>query len=62
MDESGREPVSAAIALAVALVGATAILLMDFGPRTRVQPAGISMVTAAAVERAGATIVQTDQQ
>ena len=62
MDESRRELVPAAIALAVALVGVTAIFCMDFGPGTRVQPDGISMVTAAAVERAGATVVPAGQQ
>lgn len=40
-----------------ALVGTIANVLMDFGPGTGVQARGITMVTAAAVERAGATIV-----
>jgi hypothetical protein len=62
MNESRRELVSAAIAVAVALFGAAAIFFMDFGQRARVQPGGISMVTAAAVERAGATVVPTAKQ
>jgi hypothetical protein len=62
MDESRRQLAPAAIAVAVALVGATAIFFMDFGSETRVQSNGISMVTAAAVERAGATVVPTGQQ
>ena len=48
-----------AIAVAIALVGTAAVFLMDFGPETRVQHDGITMVTAAAVERAGATVVPT---
>jgi hypothetical protein len=51
------ETLPAAIAAAVALVGTIAILWMDFGPGTGVEARGITMVTAAAVERAGATIV-----
>jgi len=62
MDESCRELIPAAIALAVALVGATAIFCTDFGPGTRVQPDGISIVTAAAVERAGARMVPAGQR
>jgi hypothetical protein len=53
------ELVPVAIALAVALAGVTVIYLMDFGPGTPVQPGGIGTVTAAAVERAGATVVPT---
>ena len=54
-----RELSPAAIAAAVALVGTTAIYLMDFGPGTGVQQGAINMVTAAAAERAGATVVPT---
>jgi hypothetical protein len=54
-----RELVPAAIAVAVALVGTTAIILMDFGPGTGVQQGAINMVTAAAAERAGAIVVPT---
>ena len=53
------ETLPAAIAAAVALVGTIAILWMDFGPGTGVEASGITMVTAAAVERAGATVVPT---
>jgi hypothetical protein len=55
------ETLPAAIAAAVALIGSIAIFLMDFGPGTGVQARGITMVTAAAVERAGATMVPTVQ-
>jgi hypothetical protein len=54
-----RELVPAGIAVAVALVGTTAIILMDFGPGTGVQQGAINMVTAAAAERAGAIVVPT---
>jgi hypothetical protein len=57
MDKSQRVP--AAIAVAVVLVGTAAIYFMDFGPGARVQPRGITMVTTAAAERAGATVVPT---
>jgi hypothetical protein len=57
MDKSQRVP--AAIAVAVALVGTAAIYSMDFGPGTGVQPRGITMVTVAAAERAGATVLPT---
>jgi hypothetical protein len=53
------ETLPAAVAAAVALVGSIAIFLMDFGPGTGVETRGITMVTAAAVERAGAIIVPT---
>ena len=59
MEKGQRLP--AAIAAAIALVGVTAIYLMDFGPGTGVQPGGITMVTAAAAKRAGATVVPTVQ-
>ncbi len=57
--QRGRELIPAAIAAAVALVGATAIYFMDFGLRTGVQLPAITMVTAASAERAGATVVPT---
>jgi hypothetical protein len=57
MHKSQRLP--AAIAAAVALAGMIVIFLMDFGPGTGVQARGITMITAAAVERAGATVVPT---
>ena len=53
------EALPVAIAAAVALVGTIAIFLMDFGPGTGVEAGGITMVTVAAVERAGATLVPT---
>ena len=59
MEKGQRLP--AAIAAAIALVGVTAIYFMDFGPGTGVQPGGITMVTATAAERAGATVVPTVQ-
>ena len=55
----GRELVPAGIVAAVALVGATVIYFMDFGPGTGVQLPGITMVTAASAERAGATVMPT---
>jgi hypothetical protein len=57
MHKSRRLP--AAIAAAVALVGSIAIYFMDFGPGTGVQAGEITMVTAAAAERAGATVAPT---
>jgi hypothetical protein len=52
-----KELFPAAIAAAVALAGTTVVYLMDFGPGTGVQQGAINMVTAAAAERAGATVV-----
>jgi hypothetical protein len=48
-----------AIAVIVAVLGTAALFLMEFGSRNEVAGNGISMVTAASVDRAGATVIPT---
>lgn len=48
-----------ALAVIIAVVGTAAIFFMDFGPKNNVQPRGINMITAAAVDRAGATVSES---
>ena len=47
------------IAVIVAVLGTAALFLMEFGSRNEVAGNGISMVTAASVDRAGATVIPT---
>ena len=49
-------PVTAVAVIAV--VGAAALYFMNFGPQNEV-PHGISMITAAVVDQAGATVLPT---
>ena len=53
-------PVTAA--LVVAIVGAVVLYRMDFGPKNGVQSGAINMITAATVDRAGATAAPTERQ
>jgi hypothetical protein len=48
-----------AIAVIVAVLGTVALFLMEFSSRNEVASSGISMVTAASVDRAGATVIPT---
>jgi len=45
-----------ALAAIVAVAGTVILFFMDFGPTNDVQHNGINMITAAAVDRAGATV------
>ena len=51
-------PVMAAAVIAV--VGTAALFFMDFGPNNEVKRNGISMITTAVVDRAGATALPTE--
>lgn len=48
-----------ALAAIIAVVGTAAIFFMDFGPKNNVQHSGINMITAAAADRAGATVSES---
>jgi hypothetical protein len=48
-----------AIAVIVAVLGTAGLFLLEFGARDEVAGNGISMVTAASVDRAGATVLPT---
>jgi len=54
---SRRVPVT--MAAVIAVVGAVTLYLMDFGPKNEVQRGAINMITAASVDRAGATALPT---
>jgi hypothetical protein len=54
-----RELLPMAVAAAIALSGSLTLFLMDFGPNNDVQRGGLSMITAAVVDRAGATASPT---
>jgi len=56
-----RALVPVAATLIVAVVGTVVLFRMDFGAKNDVQRGAINMITAAAVDRAGATAVQTEQ-
>ena len=43
------------VAFAVALAGTAAMFLIEFSPGNEVEPNGISMITAARADKAGAT-------
>jgi len=44
-----------AIAVVVAVLGTIALFVLEFGPKSEIAENGISMVTSAAADRAGAT-------
>ena len=44
-----------AIAVVVAVLGTIALFVLEFGPKGEIAENGISMVTSAAADRAGAT-------
>jgi hypothetical protein len=48
-----------AIAVLIAVLGTVALFVMEFGSRGEVANNGISMVTAASADRAGATVLPT---
>jgi hypothetical protein len=48
-----------AIAVVVAVLGTAGLFFLEFGAREEVASNGISMVTAASVDRAGATVLPT---
>jgi len=50
-------PVTAAVVIAV--LCAVGLYLMEFGPKSTVSDAGISMITTATAQRAGATVLPT---
>ena len=57
----------AAVAALVAVIGTITIFFIEFGPGNEIQPNRIGMITSAAIERAGATVVpsspiKADQQ
>ena len=58
--KNSREAIAPfAIAVIVAVLGTAALFLMEFGSRNEAAGNGISMVTAASVDRAGATVIPT---
>ena len=48
-----------AIAVLIAVLGTAALFVLEFGSRGEVASDGISMVTSAAADRAGATVQPT---
>jgi hypothetical protein len=48
------------MALVIAAASAATLFFMDFGPKNDVERHGVSMITAAVVERAGATALPTE--
>ena len=50
--------VPATAAAIIAVVGTVTLFFMAFGPANEVHSNGISMITAAAVDRAGATVTE----
>ncbi len=48
-----------AIAVIVAVLGTAGLFLLEFGAREEAASNGISVVTAASVDRAGATVLPT---
>jgi hypothetical protein len=51
--------VPVALAAIIAVAGTAAIFFMDFGPENDVRHNGITMITAATVDRAGATVSES---
>jgi hypothetical protein len=60
MHTRSKELVPAMTAVAIAIVGLAAMFFTEFGPKDEPEYAGIGMITAAVVERAGATVLPTD--
>jgi hypothetical protein len=62
MNLFSKEPrghlVPVALAAIIAVVGTVTLFFADFGPASDVQYNGINMITAAAVDRAGATVTE----
>jgi hypothetical protein len=50
--------VPVALAAIIAVVGTVTLFFMAFGPTNNVQSNGISMITTAVVDRAGATVTE----
>ena len=60
-EKDGRATsVPVVVAALIAILGTTALLLFDIGPRNEIQGAGNGMISAAAAYRAGATVVPSD--
>jgi hypothetical protein len=55
-----NEKIGMIVAAAVAAISVAAFVLFDFGLGSGVQPGGLSMVSAAVIERAGASAVTTE--
>ena len=55
-----NEKVGMIMAAAVAAVSVAAVVFFDFAWGSAGQPSGLSMISAAAVERAGASAIKTE--
>jgi hypothetical protein len=56
---SSTELVPMMVAVLIATVGATMLILTDFDAKADVQGHGITMITTSVIERAGATALAT---
>jgi hypothetical protein len=55
-----NEKIGMIMAAAVAAVSVAAIVFFDFALGSAGQPSGLSMISAAAIERAGASAIKTE--
>ena len=51
-----KDLVPVIVAAVVAVVSTATLFFMDFGPGNKIERSGVNMITAAVVERAGATL------
>jgi hypothetical protein len=60
MPAHDNDLVSMTLALVIAAASAATLFFMDFSPKDDAEHHGVSMITAAVVERAGATALPTE--
>ena len=60
MHARSKDLVPAIMAAAIAIVGLATMFFTDFVPKDEPERTGITMITAAVVERAGATVLPTE--
>jgi hypothetical protein len=60
MHTHSKELVPAMTATAVAIVGLAMLFFTEFAPKNEPAPTGISMISTAVIEKAGATVFPTE--
>jgi hypothetical protein len=60
MDTRSKELVPALTAAAIAIVGLAMMFFTEFAPKDQPELTGISMISTAVIERAGATLLPTE--
>jgi hypothetical protein len=60
MRARSKDLVPVTTAVVIAVVSSATLFFMEFSPKNDIERHGVSMITAAVVERAGATVLPTE--